>query len=269
MAASDRSETLRQPSWPIRAVALTLLFFLAVPNLVVTWMSFGADSVLVFPPRGFSLHLYEEFFSSSDWMRTALLSLKVGAAATLIALVLGSAAAYGLVRATFRGKGILTVAILSPMFVPGIVTALSLYLYFAVIGLQGSELGLILAHTVLVVPYVMVVMMAALRAVDPTLELAARSMGAGQLTVFWRVTLPLVRNGLVSAAVFGFLISFDELVIALFLADIDTRTLPVKMYESIKFEISPVLAATSTLLTIGAFLVSLVAVTGRSAARWR
>ena len=236
-----------------------------LPSLVVIPMSFGPDDLLVFPPRGFSLHLYREFFLASDWMETTLLSLRVALISTLLALVLGSAASYGLVRSQFRGKSLVTMAFLSPMFVPGIVMALSLYIYFALIGLQGTETALILAHTVLIVPYVIVVMMAALRAVDPSLELAAHSMGAGRFYTFRRVTLPLVRNGVVSAALFGFLLSFDELVVALFLADIDTKTLPVKMYESIKYEISPILAAVSTLLTVAAFLLSLVAAKARSA----
>jgi ABC-type spermidine/putrescine transport system permease subunit II len=155
--------------------------------------------------------------------------------------------------------------VLLPMFVPGIVLALAFYIYFALLGLQGSELALILAHAVLIIPYVVIVMGAALRDVDPALERAARTMGASHFYTFIHVTLPLVRNGIGAAAIFGFLLSFDELVVAQFLADIDTRTLPVKMYESIRYETSPVLAAISTLMTVVAFGLS--ALTTRRYAR--
>jgi putative spermidine/putrescine transport system permease protein len=257
------------PSAGICVIALSVLFFLTLPSLVVIPMSFGNDDFLVFPPRGFSLRLYEQFFFASDWMETTLLSVRVALVSTLLSLMLGSAAAYGLVRSRFRGRKLVMMALLSPMFVPGIVMALSLYIYFALVGLQGSEAALILAHSVLAAPYVIVVVMAALQAIDPSLELAARSMGAGRFYTFRRVMLPLAKSGIASAALFAFLLSFDELVIALFLADIDTKTLPVKMYENIRFEISPVLAVVSTLLTAAAFVLSLVITRSRVASQLR
>ena len=146
--------------------------------------------------------------------------------------------------------------LLTPMFVPAIIVSLAFYIYFALLGLQGTELALSLAHTAYVTPYTIVVLTAALRNVDPNLELAARTMGASRVTILRRVTLPLIAPGMVSAALFGFLLSFDELVIGLFLADLDTKTLPVKMWENIIYEVSPVIAAVSTLLTAIAFALS-------------
>jgi ABC-type spermidine/putrescine transport system permease subunit II len=245
------------PSLGLSTVAWLVLLFLVAPSLVVIPMSFGDANILLFPPRSFSLRLYEEFFFTSDWVKTSLLSARVALAATILGLVLGSAAAYGLVRAKFRGKGALTIALLTPMFVPAIVVALAFYIYFALIGLQGTETALILAHTAYITPYMIVVLTAALRSVDPNLELAARTMGASRIYIFRKVTLPLIKPGLISAGLFGFLLSFDELVIGLFLADLDTKTLPVKMWENIIYEVSPVIAAVSTLLTILAFGLSI------------
>jgi len=250
------SDSFDRPGLAVRMIAWLALAYLVLPSLIIVPMSFGEGEFLRFPPLGFSLHLYEEFLTTSSWMESTLLSLRVGAISTAIGLLLGTAGAYGLARLRATARGVLMTVVLLPMFVPGIVMALAFYIYFALIGLAGSELALILAHTVLIIPYVVIVMGAALRDVDPALERAARSMGASPLYTFIHVTLPLVKGGIAAAAIFGFLISFDELVVAQFLADIDTRTLPVKMYESIRYEISPVLAAISTLMTVIAFGLS-------------
>ncbi|MFC7399084.1 ABC transporter permease [Chelatococcus sp. GCM10030263] len=253
-----------RPSLGTAAAAWFVLLFLVAPSLVVIPMSFASEDILVFPPRRYSFYLYEKFFFTSDWVATSLLSARIAIVATILALVLGSAAAYGLVRGTFPGRQVVTLFLLSPMFVPLVVVALAFYIYFATLRLQGTELAFILAHTAYVTPYVIVVLMAALRNVDPNLEQAARTMGAGRFYTFRRVTLPLIKPGLISAGLFGFLLSFDELVIGLFLADFDTKTLPVKMWENIIFEVSPVLAAVSTLLTALAFGLSLFVVAAQT-----
>ena len=140
--------------------------------------------------------------------------------------------------------------LLSPAFVPAIVLALGLYLYLGVAHLSGTTLGLIISHTLVAMPFVIVTAMAGLRHVDRNLEIAASVMGAGRLLVLWRITLPLLRPTLLAAGLFAFLISFDEVVISTFVAGVRTETLPVKMYSAIRWEISPVLAAVSTLLTL-------------------
>jgi putative spermidine/putrescine transport system permease protein len=236
-------------------IAAWLIYaFLLAPSLIIIPISFGTGRELVFPPRGFSLGFYKEYFETSTWMATTAQSLLVASCSTALACCLGFTAAYALIRFSFPGKRLVNVVLLSPVMVPAIVVALGTYLYFSTVGLQPTP-GLILAHAIHTAPFIMVTSMAGLQAMDARLETAAIIMGAGRLTVLRRVTLPLVRPALVAGAMFAFLISFDEVVIAYFLTTAGTQTLPVKMYSSIQWEVSPVIAAISTLLT----LLSLVA----------
>jgi putative spermidine/putrescine transport system permease protein len=238
-------------------LAWLVFFYLLAPSLIIFPMSFGDRNEILFPPREWSLGLYREYFFESVWMATTIQSFKVALVATVIGLFFGATAAYGVVRANFRGKKLLGAALLSPMFVPSIVTALGLYVYFSITGIQGTTFAIVLGHIVFVTPFVMVVLMSALRGVDPNLEVAAKVMGAGRVYTFRRVTLPLLRPALIAATLFAFLMSFDELIISFFLAGFGTQTLPVKMYDSIVVEISPVLSAISVLLTVLALVICL------------
>jgi len=232
--------------------------FLMMPSLIVVPMSFGDRDDFQFPPRSLSIHLYEKYFFESSWLTATLESFIVAVGAAAIALLLGIGAAYGIARNEFPGRRIVLFFLLSPLFVPVIVVALGLYLYLAPLGLAGTTLGLILSHSVLTVPFVIVTALAGLREVDPALETAARIMGASQLRVFVTVTVPLLRPAIVAGGLFAFLVSFDEVVIAYFVTSQQTQTLPVKMYSSIQWEISPVLAAVATLLTVLSLFVCLV-----------
>ncbi|MBV9786215.1 MAG: ABC transporter permease [Acidisphaera sp.] len=236
------------------AAASLVYAFLIAPSLIVIPLSFGTGRELVFPPRGFSLAFYAEYFHTSTWMMTTAQSLLVASCSTALACCLGFAAAYALIRCSFPGKRWVNVVLLSPVMVPAITVALGSYLYFSTIHLAPTP-GLILAHAVHTTPFIMVTVMAGLRAVDSRLETAAIIMGAGWLTVLRRVILPLVRPALLAGAMFAFLISFDEVVIAYFVTDSATQTLPVKMYSSIQWEVSPVIAAISTLLTVLSLVV--------------
>lgn len=237
------------------ATAWLMFFFLILPSLIIIPMSFGDLNEIYFPPRSLSLFLYKQYFFESVWMATTIQSFKVATVSTVLGMFFGATSAFGIVRATFRGKKLFGALLLSPLFVPHIVIALGLYIYFASLGLQGTTLGLILGHTLFVTPFVMVVVMGALRGVDPNLESAAKIMGAGRIYTFWRVTLPLLKPALIAGGLFAFLMSFDELIISFFLAGFGTQTLPVKMYDSIVLEISPVLSAISVLLTLLAFVI--------------
>ncbi len=235
--------------------AWAVFFFLILPSFIIIPMSFGDLNEIYFPPRSLSLFLYKQYFFESVWMETTVQSFKVATVATVLGMFFGATSAYGIVLATFRGKKLFGALLLSPLFVPHISIALGLYIYFASLGLQGTTLSLILGHTLFVTPFVMVVVMGALRGVDPNLEAAARVMGAGRIYTFWRVTLPLLKPALIAGGLFAFLMSFDELVISFFLSGFGTQTLPVKMYDSIVLEISPVLSAISVLLTVLAFVI--------------
>src|SRR5439155_135402 len=176
----------------------------------------------------------------------ALLSLRIAAVTMVLATELGTAAAIGLTRGRFRGRRALEFFFVSPMVVPSIVLAIGLYLLFARFKLVGQPLALYLAHTVVAAPLVIVIVSAALKTTDPAIELAARSLGAGYFRTLWHVTLPAILPAVVSGAAFAFLVSFDEVVLAIFLGGPATTTLPKRMWESVRFEIDPTLTAIST-----------------------
>ncbi len=241
-----------RPGAPLAAAvsAWVIYLFLIMPSLVVIPMSFGDKDEFMFPPESLSFYLYGQYFFESTWMATTLQSFEVAILTTLLSLLFGVTAAYGVVRGNFPGKRFVTLFLLSPILVPVIVVALGLYLYFSTLGLSGTTFGLVLGHTVHATPFVIVIAMAGLRHVDPNLEAAARLMGASHVLTLRKVTLPLLKPTLIAGSLFAFLISFDEVVIAYFVSNTTTETLPVKMYSAIQWEISPVLAAISTLLIV-------------------
>ena len=249
----------RQLSWGATLAAWASYLFLIMPSLVIIPMSFGDKDEFQFPPSSLSLYLYRQFFFDSTWMATTAQSFIVATFTTVLSLAFGISAAYGVVRSEFPGKRLLTIFLLSPLLVPVIVVALGLYLYCSTIGMTGTTFALVLGHTVHTTPFVIVMAMSGLRHVDPNLEAAARVMGAGPLLVMRRVTLPLLIPTIVAAALFAFLVSFDEVVISYFISSARTETLPVKMYSSIQWEISPVLAAISALLTLLSLIICVVA----------
>ena len=240
-------------------LAWLVYLFLIAPSLIVVPISFGDQNEIKFPPTSLSLYLYRDFLFGSNWLATAVQSFRVAICAAGISIVVGTLAAYALARIDFPGRRLIHILLISPALVPAIVVALGLYLYFAMLGLNGTTIGLVLAHAVQTVPFVVIAIGAGLRHVDPDLERAAAIMGAGRWLVLRRVTLPLLRSAVAAAALFAFLISFDEVVIAYFLTNATTMTLPVKMYSSIQFQISPVIAAVSSLLTLLSLAICMVA----------
>lgn len=223
--------------------------FLLVPSLIVIPVSFGAQNEIGFPPREFSFELYRTFFSSPAWTGPLLQSLKIALMATVLVLLTAVPAAYGIVRFDFRGKKAITLLMMSPIVIPAIVMALGLYLYFSYVHLTGTTLALVLGHTIYVTPFVIVMIAAGVQKLDANLEFGATLMGAGHYHMFTTVVLPQLAPSILAGGLFAFLISFDEVVISWFLASATTTTLPVKMYSSIQWEISPVIAAVSTMLT--------------------
>lgn len=233
--------------------------FLLVPSLIVIPISFGTQHEIRFPPSRLSTELYEIFFSSPAWTLPLLQSLKIAAMTTVVSLAVAVPAAYGVVRYAFPGKTSIVALMMSPLIIPSVVLALGFYLYFSVLRLTGSTLALVLAHSIYVIPFVLVIVGAGVRKLDPNLEFGAMLMGAGTYRMFWTVVLPQLVPSILAGGLFAFLISFDEVVIAWFLVGPTTTTLPVKMYSAIQWEISPVIAAVSTLLTALSFVVCLVA----------
>lgn len=229
-------------------VAGLVLLYLISPILIVIPLSFSSAKFLTFPPPGFSLQWYQNFFGSSEWLSSAWLSIWVGFSVMALATVLGTAAALGLVRGRFRGRNLLNAFIVSPMVVPIIIVAIGVYFFYAGIHLVGSPAGLVIAHTCLAVPFVVVNVSATLYGFDEKLEYAAMNLGANRWATFWQVTLPIIRPGVLAGALFAFITSFDELIVALFVSGTTAVTLPRKMWNALRFEIDPTIAAVSTLL---------------------
>jgi putative spermidine/putrescine transport system permease protein len=234
--------------------ALVLLYLVA-PVLIVIPMSFSAAKYLPFPPPGLSLQWYENFFARSDWTSATIQSIRVAFMVMVLSTVLGVAASLALVRASFPGKEIVNLIIVSPLVVPAIIVAIAIYGLYVQLRLVQTFWGLVLAHTVLAIPYVIVNVSATLRGFDIRLEQAAQSLGANGWQTFRHVTLPLISPGIFAGAVFAFIASFDELIVALFIAGARGRTLPMRMFEGLRMEIDPTIAAVSSMLITFSVLV--------------
>ncbi len=236
-----------------------ILVFLVLPIGIVFPLSFSSGSYLSFPPPGFSLRWYAAFFSSSSWTGAAMVSLQVAVPVTLLAVLLGTPAAIGLLRGRFWGKRLVNGLVLAPIVVPGIIVAIGTYFVYARYGLVGHPIALVLGHTCLAVPFVVINVTAALQGVDRQLERASLSLGAPPFATFRQVTLPLILPGILAGAVFAFITSFDELLIALFLSGTGAVTLPRRMFDEIRYDIDPTIAAVSSLLIFTTTLLMLAA----------
>jgi|APFre7841882630_1041343.scaffolds.fasta_scaffold27175_2 putative spermidine/putrescine transport system permease protein len=253
------TETLGQRVAHLGLAVMTaiILAFLVAPILIIVPLSFSSGSFFYYPLPGFSLRWYEDFFASSFWLPSVWNSLLVGTAATILATLLGTLAALGLWRTRFPGQGLLLALLISPMVVPVIIIAVGVYFAFAPAGLTDGYAGLILAHTTLAAPFVVVTVLATLSGFDRTLLRAAASLGARPLTTARRVMLPLILPGVLSGAVFAFAVSFDEVVVALLIAGPGQRTLPRQMFSGINDNISLTITAAATML-IGISLAFMV-----------
>ncbi len=247
---------LRYVFWTYCAL---VFFFLMAPILAIVPLSFNSGSFLTFPLPGFSLRWYADFFASDRWLAAVKNSVIVGIATTLLATTLGTAASLGLMRLRPRLRSALGAVIIAPIIVPVVITGVGAYFLYAPLQMTNSYLALVLAHTVIAVPFVVLTVSASLQNFDVNLVRAAASLGATPLTAFRRVVLPLILPGVVSGAIFAFATSFDEVVMALFLAGPSQRTLPIQMFNGVREEISPTITAAATLL-IAVSLVLLVVV---------
>jgi len=234
--------------WVPWALGVLVLVFLALPLFVVIPTAFSSSSLLRFPPRGWSLRWFHEYFASDPWMRATLVSVKAGLAVSLLATLLGLGLAITFDRFTFRGRNILRALVMAPLMVPVIIIGVGLYVVFLRVGLNGSFLGLVIGHTVVTFPYATVVIGASLGEIDKRLEQAAIGLGANPVRAFCEVTLPLIAPGIAISALFGFLVSFDEVVIAIFVTGPQTATLPRQIWDGIRFDLNPTIAAVATLL---------------------
>jgi len=245
------SDSWRQPRRILMAAlgALTV-FYLLAPTLVIVPMSFTNAQILSFPPEGFSLQWYEHMLTDRQWSTGIVNSLIVGLLTAALATVLGTLAALGISRGRFPGRSLVNGLVLSPLIVPVVVIAIGMFGLFVQWKISGSVLGLVLAHTALALPFVVVNVSTSLQTMDRNLELAAANLGADPRRSFMHVTLPIILPGVVAGAIFAFITSWDEVVVAIFLTSARFRTLPVEMWEQVRQVVDPTVAAVSTTLLV-------------------
>ncbi len=238
---------------------LAIIGFLVLPALIVVPVSFTAGRFVNFPPEGISLQWYGQYFGSSAWMEATIRSFIVAAFTGVLSMLLGVPAAFMLVRARVSAKGGLLALILSPLIIPRIVVAVAIYIVYAKVGLVGTSLGLVLGHTVLAVPYVVITMMAVLKTYDERLDQAAASLGASPWRTLTKITFPLIRGGMIASFLFAFIASFDDLTIALFVSGGLVSTLPRQMWNDMLLQVNPTLAAVSTTMLVVITVIILAA----------
>ena len=253
---SDTQIKLRNRFW-LYVISSIILFLLIVPSLIVIPMSFSDSQYLEFPPKNLSLRWYENYFFSwkvengfNDWMAATRTSLLVAVLTIFVATPIGTLAAYGLTNSSARIRSILFPIMISPMMVPIILVAIGLFYFYVQFNMVNSILGLVLGHSLVAMPLVLIIVLSALKNYDMNQEKVARSLGASRTRAFIEITLPQIKFSLVSAGLISFLTSFDEIIISLFVAGGDNSTITRSMFLALRDQIDPTIAAISTILII-------------------
>jgi putative spermidine/putrescine transport system permease protein len=245
--------------YTLRGICGLIFVFLIGPILVIIPLSFNAEPYFTYPMPGYSLRWYQEIFGDSPqsllWQRSIVNSIIVGVSATFLATLLGTVAALGMTRAKFPLKGMVLAVLISPIIVPIVITAVGMFYFYAQVGLVSNLFGIILAHTALGAPFVVITVIATLVGFDNNLVRAGASLGANPVRVFLMVTLPLILPGVMSGALFAFATSWDELVVVLFLASTEQHTVPRRMWSGIREMISPTITAAATMLIVLSILL--------------
>ena len=248
----------RERLWLAVAVGILYVFLLA-PLAVVVASALNAGTYLRFPPEGFSLRWFETFLRSDSFTKSLWFSLRLATIVTVVATVLGTMASLWFWRSTGRFRDGLRVMMISPLAVPGIVTGIALLIFFFAVGWRRPGLvGMIIGHTLISLPYVFLITSAVLARFDRTLEEASRNLGASLPVTFWRVTLPLIKGGIISGAIFAFVASYDEFNISLLLSGVGTTPLPIQLFDYLRFSFDPTAAAAGTISIVLALIVVLV-----------
>lgn len=239
------------------AICGLVFFFLIFPIMVIIPLSFNATNfftftkeMLTFNPAGYSLKHYVDFFTNPDWQQALRNSFLIAPLATLLATGFGTLAAIGLSRSHVPFKSTIMAVLISPMIVPLVISAAGMYFFYSRIGLQGTYFGVVLAHAALGTPFVIITVTATLVGFDRNLTRASASLGAGAVTTFFKVQMPLIIPGVISGALFAFITSFDEVVVVLFVGSVSQKTLPWQMFIGLREQISPTILAVASLMVV-------------------
>jgi len=245
--ATETQITHRRRSWLYVLVALTVLF-LILPSLLVIPLSFSDSRYLAFPPPGWSTRWYAAYFAAVEWRDATVVSLSAAALTTILSTVFGTLAAYSLRTARSRLGQVAYLVFVAPLVIPGILVAIGIFLLYAQVGMNNTLEGIVLAHSVMAIPLVVITVASGLKNYDMSQEMVARSLGASRPWAFLTVTLPQIRVSVIAGALLAFITSLDEVVISLFIAGGDKATLTKRMFNALRDEIDPTIAAISTLL---------------------
>jgi putative spermidine/putrescine transport system permease protein len=240
-----------------RAINALVLFFLLAPLAVVLVFALNPTPFIQFPPIGVTSRWFAKFFSSPDFMNSLSLSLQVAAATVVLAMLVGASAALAIARGGLPGARLITALFLAPLMLPAILTGLALFQVVLSLGFGRPVWALVVGHTVVAVPYVIRTTLAVLADFDRRIEEAAASLGATPLRVFFEVTLPLIRPGVIAGGIFAFIVSFDQFPISLFLVAPNRETLPIVMFNYMKFDLDGTIAAASMVSILLALTVVL------------
>jgi putative spermidine/putrescine transport system permease protein len=238
-----------------------VLLYLVLPILIVVPMSFSSARFLTFPPPSLSLRWYREYIDNPAWMQATLVTLTVAVCTVLIATPLGVSAAYAISQSKLRIMRIIHAALLLPLMVPIIITAVGIFFVYAKVGLIATMSGLVLANVMLGLPYVIISVVAGLQSFDTTQEMVARSLGMNRLRSFFAVTLPQIKASVIAGAIFAFISAMDETIVAIFISGGQYQPLTKRMFTALRDEIDPTIAAISTLMTATSFMLVLIAST--------
>jgi len=265
MAGVARIDSRTIGRWLLKGAAALTLLYIVIPLIAVTWLSFYRQEIPSFPPEGYSLQWYKTILQNDRFVSGLLLSLQLGVISTAIGLAVGVPAALCLSRFRFRGRESLNNLLLLPLVVPGVVLGTALYIFHVEteintgIPIIGSTLGLVTGHVLVVIPWIVRLVVASLAGFDRTLEEAAQNLGADRWTTFRRITLPGILPGVVAGAMFGFVASFGNLEMSLFLVGPGKTTLPIAILQYLEWKIDPSIAAVSVVQIVligGAMLVT-------------
>nr|WP_230980331.1 ABC transporter permease [Oryzicola mucosus] len=243
-------ERLGWLKYVLLGITLLTALFLLLPIIFIAALSFGSSQWLIFPPPGWTLKWYSDLLADPRWLSSAWTSFRIAAIVTVLSVLLGLVTSFGLVRGRFLFRKTLRALFLTPMILPVVVLAVALYAFFLKIGLNGTMTGFVISHLVLALPFSILSISNALERFDKSIEDAAVLCGASPLEAKIRVTLPAISHGIFSAAIFSFLTSWDEVVVAIFMSSPTLQTLPVKVWATLRQDLTPVVAAASTLLIL-------------------
>ena len=268
-----------QKAWfyGFRVLCGLIFFFLIAPIIIIIPLSFNAEDFFTFTPgmlaldpEAYSLDHYRDFFYNPNWQQPLWNSIRIAPAATVLSVALGTLAAIGLSQSHVPFKGAIMAILISPMIVPLIISAAGMYFFYSRIGLQGTYLGVVLAHAALGIPFVIITVTATLVGFDKSLTRASASLGADPVTTFFKVQMPLILPGVISGGLFAFITSFDEVVVVLFVGSAGQKTLPWQMFTGLREQISPtILAAATILVAISILLLTVVELPRRRSERLR